>query len=485
MKKKKIIAIIIVVLIVLAGAGTAIVLLSGKNNKQSDEMVYVESVANITGSGITTDNRYMGVVESQETKNVDKAADKTVKEIFVEVGDEVKEGDQLFEYDSDEMTLKLKQLELELASINTSITTANQQIASLAAERDQVEADYKMEYTAQIQSLQAQVNQYNYDASAKQLEIDRQKSAIENSVVFSPMDGIVKEINKDSNGTDSSVDYSGGSDSSQKSFMSIMALGDYRIKGTASELNVRSMSEGQAVIIRSRMDESVTWTGTISSVDLEHPDNNNNNNYYYDSSGTSTTNYPFYITLDNIDGLILGQHVYIEMDYGQGEAKDGIWLYDSYIIQEDGNAYVWAEDKDGRIEKRKVTLGDYDEDMMQYEIVSGLTTEDYIAWPEDRIQEGMKATHNYEDVLQYENNGDASLDDGYVVTEQINIDSGDFNSDDVNYDDMNEDINYDDSENLDNSDSVDSYDSGIDDLMPDGEERPVDIGTDSGEEAAE
>lgn len=468
MKKKKIIAIIIVVLILLAGAGTAIVLLSGKGNKQSDEMVYVESVANITGSGITTDNRYMGVVESQETKNVDKAEDKTVKEIFVEVGDEVKEGDQLFEYDSDEMTLKLKQLELELASINTNITTANQQIASLVAERDQVEADYKIEYTAQIQSLQAQVNQYNYDASAKQLEIDRQKSAIENSIVFSPMDGIVKEINKDSNGTGSNTDYMGGSDSSQKSFMSIMALGDYRIKGTASELNVRSMSEGQAVIIRSRMDESVTWTGTISSVDLEHPDNNNNNNYYYsDSSGTSTTNYPFYITLDNIDGLILGQHVYIEMDYGQGEAKDGIWLYESYIIQEGENAYVWAEDKDGRIEKRKVTLGEYDESMMQYEIVSGLTTEDYIAWPEDRIQEGMKATHNYEDVLQYENNDDASLDDGYVVTEQLNIDSGDFNSDDVN-----EDINYDDSENLDESENLDNSDS-------------ADIGADSGEEAAE
>ena len=405
MKKKKVIVISIIVLLVLLGIGTTIFVLTRNKNEGSDEMVYVESVANITGFGLTGDNRYMGIVESQETKGVDKASDKTVKEIFVEVGDEVKEGDKLFEYDSEEMALKLKQLELELSSINTSITTANQQIASLAAERDQVEADYKMEYTAQIQSLQAQVNQYNYDASAKQLEIDRQKSAIENSVVFAPMDGIVKEINKDATGTgsDSSDMHYGGSGDEQKSFISIMAMGDYRIKGTASELNVHSMSEGQPVIIRSRLDETVTWTGTITSIDLEHPVENNNNGYYYDSSGTGTTNYPFYISLDSVDGLMLGQHVYIEMDYGQGTAKDGLWLDEFYIMQDESGAYVWVEDSKGRIEKRKVEIGDYDEDMWRYEILSGLSNEDYIAWPEDRIKEGMKATHNYEDVMQYEN----------------------------------------------------------------------------------
>lgn len=429
MKKKKVIVISIIVLLVLLGIGTTIFVLTRNKNEGSDEMVYVESVANITGFGLTGDNRYMGIVESQETKGVDKASDKTVKEIFVEVGDEVKEGDKLFEYDSEEMTLKLKQLELELSSINTSITTANQQIASLAAERDQVEADYKMEYTAQIQSLQAQVNQYNYDASAKQLEIDRQKSAIENSVVFAPMDGIVKEINKDATGTgsDSSDMHYGGSGDEQKSFISIMAMGDYRIKGTASELNVRSMSEGQPVIIRSRLDETVTWTGTITSIDLEHPvENNNNGYYYYDSSGTGTTNYPFYISLDSVDGLMLGQHVYIEMDYGQGTAKDGLWLDEFYIIQDESGAYVWAEDSKGRIEKRRVEIGDYDEDMWRYEILSGLSTEDYIAWPEDRIKEGMKATHNYEDVMQYENMDwdDGGYIDGADVDVTPETDSG-------------------------------------------------------------
>ncbi len=499
MKKKKIVVIVIIVLLVLFGIGAAVIVMTRNKDKGSDEMVYVESVANITGLGLTGDNRYMGIVESQETKGVEKASDKTVKEIFVEVGDEVKAGDQLFEYDTEEMTLKLKQLELELSSINTSITTSNQQIASLAAERDQVEADYKMEYTAQIQSLQAQVNQYNYDASAKQLEIDRQKAAIENSIVFAPMDGIVKEINKDENGTDSESYGMYGMESQQKSFISIMAVGDYRIKGTASELNVRSMSEGQPVIIRSRMDENVTWMGTITTIDLEHPVENNNNGYYMDSSGTGTTNYPFYIALDSVDGLMLGQHVYVELDYGQGAAKDGLWLDEFYIMQDENGAYIWAEDSKGRIEKRKVELGEYDESTYQYEIVSGLSAEDYIAWPEDRIKEGMKATHNYEDVLQYENmegdgiDSDAMYDEeGNLIGDEVYTDeNGNIISDDVYMDEngniISDEVYTDENGNI-ISDEVYTDENGnviSDDVDIDGGDMDVDSVDDSGEEAAE
>ena len=95
------------------------------------------------------------------------------------------------------------------------------------------------------------------------------------------MDGIIKTINEN-NSTSSSDDDSSnsnsdnGSDSTSNAYITIMAKGDYRIKATASELTVRSMSEGQSMIIRSRVDDS-TWTGTVTKIDLEHPDNGNNN----------------------------------------------------------------------------------------------------------------------------------------------------------------------------------------------------------------
>ncbi len=410
MKKKKGIVISIIVILILAAGGVGIYQLLNQKNSKTKGLVYVESVSNITGLGYLGENRYMGIVESQESKGVEKDSDKKVKEIFVEVGAEVKEGDPLFEYDTQEMELKLKELELELTGINNSITTANQQINALVAERDLVESDYKIEYTSQIQSLQAQVNQYNYDVSAKQLEIDRQKAGMENTIVYAPMDGVVKEINNDDTSSgDNDYDYYGGG-TEDKAFISIMAIGDYRIKGTASELNVRSMSEGQPIIIRSRIDDSMTWKGTISSIDLEHPVENNNN-YYYET-GTTATNYPFYITLESTDDLMLGQHVYVELDYGQGDVKEGIWLDEYYMVQDGDNYYVWTENSEGEIEKRQVEVGDYDQDLWRYEIVSGLESTDYIAYPEDRITEGMGTTHNYQDIIDLESQEGFATDIG-------------------------------------------------------------------------
>lgn len=400
--KKKGIIILIVVLLVLAGAAGAIYYVLHNKKASNEELVYATKISDLNGGYDLTESRYMGTVESQEVKGVNRDSDKKVKELYVKEEDEVKAGDVLFEYDTESMELQLRQLELELTSINNNIATLNQQIASLTAEKAAAPAEEQLSYSAQIQNLQAQVNQANYDASAKQLEIDRQKLSMENTKVVAPMDGIIKTINEN-NSTSSSDDDSSnsnldnGSDSTSNAYITIMAKGDYRIKATASELTVRSMSEGQSMIIRSRVDDS-TWTGTVTKIDLEHPDNGNNNDYYM-SSGTTATKYPFYISLDSTDGLMLGQHVYVEADYGQGDVKEGLWLDEYYIMQEDDGAYVWAENAKGYIEKRKVELGEYDENMMRYQILSGLTEDDYIAYPEERVKEGMKVTHNYEDVV--------------------------------------------------------------------------------------
>ena len=46
------------------------------------------------------------------------------------------------------------------------------------------------------------------------------------------------------------------------------------------------------------------------------------------------------------------------------------------------------------MEERKVTLGEYDEELDLYEITDGLTREDYIAFPSSDIQAGMTAERN-------------------------------------------------------------------------------------------
>ena len=105
-----------------------------------------------------------------------------------------------------------------------------------------------------------------------------------------------------------------------------------------------SIMEGQPVLVHSRVDEDVVWNGTIGSGGYGESGNDNSNGYYM-STGDSTTqsnSYPFYVNLDSSEGLMLGQHVYIEADYGQDEERAGIWLDDYFIADMDGDQpYVW------------------------------------------------------------------------------------------------------------------------------------------------
>ena len=45
---------------------------------------------------------------------------------------------------------------------------------------------------------------------------------------------------------------------------------------------------------------------------------------------------------------------------------------ESYIVKKKKEAYVWADNGKGKLEKRKVELGKYDEELGEYKIKSGL-----------------------------------------------------------------------------------------------------------------
>lgn len=424
MSKKKVGIIIGIVVVVVAAVAVGGFFLKDKlaiGGGSSEDKVYVESVSDIMNQYSGVSNRFNGTVESQETYEVKVDTSRTVKEINVSVGDEVKAGDVLLSYDTDELTSQVKQSKLDLEEMQDEIDNYNRQISTLTAERDQAAEEDKFEYTTQIQTVQNSIQQTKYNMESKQLEIDKLNKQIEESYVSSKVDGVVKSINE------SQTDSYGNSEA----FMTVVQTGDYRIKGSIDEQNIWSISEGQSVIIRSRVDDTITWTGTISQIDTENQIQSNNNYYSSSDSGESATKYPFYVQLDSTDNLILGQHVYIELDEGQDEVKEGVWLYSYYIVMEDGDPYVWADNGKGKLEKRIVQLGEYDAELDEYEIVSGLTEEDMITWPMTGLYEGVTTVTDAEEVDyssplytdSYEDGigegEDVYFDDSYYSTEMI------------------------------------------------------------------
>lgn len=344
--------------------------------------VYVNSVASITGMNTGAVPRYSGVVEPQKITKVEKDESKTVAQVLVTEGQEVHIGDPLFAYDTEEMQLSLKQAELELEGIANQITTLQNQKSTLESEKKKASQDEQYSYTVQIQSVELQIKNEEYNSSVKKSEIDKLKDSLENSQFLSEADGVIQEIN-----LTPKTDATG----QQLPFMSILSSGEFRIKGTVSELNINALYEGQPVVVHSRVSEA-TWPGTVESIDREPAQDNNNNMYYGMDTGEQSSKYNFYVLLSNLDGLMLGQHVYIEPDTGDSAVKTGLWLPASYVAHDDFGSFVWARDEQEKLEKRMVTLGEYDSENDMYEITSGLSTMDYLAYPSSSLIEGGPTT---------------------------------------------------------------------------------------------
>ena len=253
-------------------------------------------------------------------------------------------------------------------------------------------------------------------------------------------------------------------------YIKILAAGDYRIKGSVNEQNLQNLQalydSATPVIVHSRVDDSKTWNGTISEIKTDKAEDNSDSSYGWgNSSDSGSSNYTFYVELDTSEGLILGQHVYLEADEGQQEEKTGMWLGEYYIEQDDdGTAYVWMANKDNVLEKHPVTLGDYDEDLMEYEIKDGLSEDDYITVVQDGLTEGTPVIYN-----DYSSDGMSGFDSldgsGEMMDDQGNLlgdysdgDSADLGAYDENSVDGSDMGSYDEG-SVDGSD-MGSYDEG-------------------------
>jgi HlyD family secretion protein len=76
--------------------------------------------------------------------------------------------------------------------------------------------------------------------------------------------------------------------------------------------------------------------------------------------------------------------VYLELETAP-VVFDGVSISSAFICyEEDGTSYVWA-DRRGSLEKRTVTLGEYDFMNDTYQILSGLDEDDYIAFPDPEL----------------------------------------------------------------------------------------------------
>ncbi|MBE6017647.1 MAG: efflux RND transporter periplasmic adaptor subunit [Lachnospiraceae bacterium] len=371
----------------------------------SAEQVPVQSVSEIVGMGpVGVAQRFAGVVSTQDPVKIMKNGETKLGEFYVEEGDEVKEDDALFTYDTDQLTLDLEKAKLELEKLQNDIVNMQKEKEKLEEEKAEAPEEQQLQYTLEINSKDTEILEADFNSAVKQKEIESLERSLENAVVKAPSSGRIGTI---TDGT--KTDNMGNT----LPILTIVQTNDLLIRGSVNENNIYSLTPGMEVLIRSRIDGR-TWTGTLSKIDMDNPQSTQENYGMMDSGdGTAVSSkYPFYVEPDNSEGMMLGQHVYVEPF--TGDDTDGTWRLPAwYICDIDSAPYVWAEDKDGKLEKRSVTLGapeGEDMNMDSYIITEGLTLEDKIAFPDEKTHEGMECVdyRNYvpeEPVTAEETNG--------------------------------------------------------------------------------
>ncbi len=381
--KKNLIALGAAVLLGLTGCG-------------ANAQVNVEQAGMLSTAAASSD-KFAGIVVSENVVEINRDSDKQIQELFVAAGDEVRANEKLFEYDTDTLSLTIDKQELEMDKLEQQIKDLTNKIKDLDKQikdlNNQIKKEKNKTEKTRLQDLLATVErdrqtanidltEANYSKKTLQAEINYNKDMLKNAVVRSPIKGTVRAINE-----------------TGSPYITIQKAGAYQVKGTLNELSLNAgIMEGVSVTILSRIDPTAFWTGTVSLVDYNTTGSNEYDNMYGNVSDgmTSSTSYPFYITLDSTEGLLLGQHVYIQISAAAID-DDTLRIPEGYVMDlaVDPETFltigtVWGVNMDTlTLTKLPVTLGEYDHTYGTYTVVEGITAESYLADPADPgVKEG-------------------------------------------------------------------------------------------------
>ena len=141
--------------------------------------VYVQSVEELSKvGGIAPGDRFAGMVVSENVTEIQKDSDKTIEELYVKSGDDVKAGDKLFSYDVEELQLTLDKQRLEKEQLEASIENYKSQIEELEKQYKRAGTRDKLQYAVQIQTNQVDQKEAELNLKTKEAELEKAKQLL-------------------------------------------------------------------------------------------------------------------------------------------------------------------------------------------------------------------------------------------------------------------------------------------------------------------
>lgn len=298
-----------------------------------------------------------------------------LQSILVNVGDQVTAGQAIVQYSSTEAQTAYD------AAVRT-VNKADRQLNDLMTNGVSVdttgddEEDAKSASQAQ-RTVDSQASDLR-DARADAVDnMNKAKALLDATIVKSSIDGTVVEVNKD---------VSKSTTGTNQTLVHIVSNGHLQVKGELSEYNLANISEGQEVVLTSKVYPDKTWTGKISYVGSYPTDSGqSSNNTAGGAQGTAGTKYPFTVDITSeIGELKQGFSVNIEVKSSTQHPLVPV----TSVMADGDTSYVWTVEK-GKAKKVKVTLGNADAE--NQEIVSGLKKDaQVIVNPNEKLEDGKE-----------------------------------------------------------------------------------------------
>lgn len=217
-----------------------------------------------------------------------------------------------------------------------------------------------------IKEKKRDITNLQHDLKQAQLDLDQANRALENSTVLSTVDGQVRTL----------IDIDTASAESRP-FMVVSGAQQYYVNGNLNETMLGSVDIGDEVTVNSWMN-GMTYTAQIVSIS-DYP---TEGSYYYYDSNPNSSSYEFTsVILDADDTIQNGTYVDITMNVKDSAGTNAFYLDRMYIREDDSGYYVMKAGKDNRLLKSYITVGKSIWGGQYLEIKSGVTQEEFIAFP--------------------------------------------------------------------------------------------------------
>ncbi len=228
---------------------------------------------------------------------------------------------------------------------------------------------------------QKEITELELQVKVEKVKYEKLKLEMSSGIITAELDGVVKTIaDQDEariNGTP---------------FMVVSGGGGYYIEGSLSELELDSIEIGQTVTVISWMNYN-----EIEAEIVEISEYPSTNGYNWTNGNQNVSFYPFTVFVNEDAALQVGE--YVSIQYTPAQNSSGIFLENPFVLSEGSKSYVYVKDENGLLEKREVSTGRYL--WSSYvEILSGLTMDDYVAFPYGKtVKEGAPAVEAGLDAL--------------------------------------------------------------------------------------